>query len=140
MLDLLWKLGFYEIWNDKIFWICELDFDKNECENECIIIRKWLDSEKTVDLWEFEHFYWLFGGGMVILLEVEIGILVVKWGDYRKVFRKIFGDFLWIFYSVMGKWNKMCVEIALARFQNKNILKKCKISPIKKTLKKCHIL
>ena len=26
-------------------------FDKNECENECIIIRKWLDSEETVDLW-----------------------------------------------------------------------------------------
>ena len=29
---------------------------KNEYENECIIIRKWLDSEKTVDLlevWEF---------------------------------------------------------------------------------------
>ena len=115
-------------------------FDKNGYENECIIIRKWLDSEKTVDLWGV----W----GLLLVVLWWNGGFVGSWNEYfgskmgrlPKSFPKDFRWFFWIFYSVMGKWNKMCVEIALARFQNKNILKKCKISPIKKALKKCHIL
>lgn len=56
MWNLLGKLGFHEIENGMILKIEMIEFDKNMYENECIIIRKWLDSEKTVDLlevWEF---------------------------------------------------------------------------------------
>ena len=46
-----WKTGFSwdKEWYD--FKIIDAWFDKNGYKNECIIIRKWLDSEKTVDLW-----------------------------------------------------------------------------------------
>lgn len=57
MWDLLEKLGFHEIENSMILKFEMAGFDKNECGNECIIIRKWLDSEKTVDLWEVWEFF-----------------------------------------------------------------------------------
>ena len=46
-----WKTEFSwdREWHD--FKIRDAGFDKNGYENEYIIIRKWLDSEKTVDLW-----------------------------------------------------------------------------------------
>ena len=115
-------------------------FDKNECENECIIIRKWLDSEETVNLcgvWGLLLAVWWWNGDFVGSWNGYLGSKIRR---LPKSFPKDFEWFLWLFYSVMWKWNKMCVEIALARFQNKNILKKCKISPIKKTMKKRHIL
>ena len=43
-----------------------------------------------------EGYFWLDG----------VWIFAVKWEDYRKVYRKIFGDFyvIWYFFiSVMGK-------------------------------------
>lgn len=46
------KLGFIRWRMVGIFKVEWVGFSKNECENECIIIRKWLDSEKVVDLWE----------------------------------------------------------------------------------------
>ena len=53
----LGKLGFHEIENGMILKFEMAGFDKNGYENECIIIRKWLDSEKTVDLWEVWEFF-----------------------------------------------------------------------------------
>ena len=52
-----WKTGFSwdKEWYD--FKIRDAGFDKNGYENECIIIRKWLDSEKTVVLWEVWEFF-----------------------------------------------------------------------------------
>ena len=57
MWNLLGKLGFYVIENGMILKFEVAGFDKNRYENECIIIRKWLDSEKPVDLWEVWEFF-----------------------------------------------------------------------------------
>ena len=45
-------------------------FGKNGYENECIIIRKWLDSEKTVDLWEVWEFFDVVLGFVGVILWV----------------------------------------------------------------------
>ena len=103
MLDLLWKTGFYEIWNGKIFLVCELDFDKNECENECIIIRKWLDSEKTVDLWGVWGLLlvvWWWNGGFVGSWNEYFGS---KMGRLPKSFPKDFGWFFMDFLFGNGE-------------------------------------
>ena len=86
---------------------------------------------------------WFVGDLMVLMIRFwgnesdfmgeGVWIFVVKWGDYRKDYRKIFGWFLCdlvFFISVMGKWNRMCVEMPLAKFSENSDNKKCKISPI----------
>lgn len=108
-------------------------FDKNGYENECIIIRKWLDSEETVDLWEVWEFF-----------DVVLGLLGLFYGwlsmnFYRKMgklpkslpkdFEWILSDFDIFFISVMGKWDRLCVEMPLVKFSEFSDNKKCKIPP-----------
>lgn len=107
-------------------------FYKNEYGNECIIIRKWLDSEKTVDLWDIWEFLMWFLVCEGYFMSNWIWIFGVKWGNYRKVYRKIFSDFcviLIFFISVIGKWDRLCVEMPLAKFSEFSDNKKCKIPP-----------
>ena len=125
-----WKTGFSwdKEWYD--FKIRDAGFDKNGYENECIIIRKWLDSEKTVDLWEVWEFLMWFWGWWGVFYGDGVWIFAVKCGNYRKVYRKIFSDFcvvLIFFISVMGKWNRLCLEMPLAKFSEFSDNRKCKI-------------
>ena len=61
-------------------WVLRFDrvvIGKNEYENECIIIRKLLDSEKTVDLCEVREFFDVVLGFVgVILCVIEYEFLL----------------------------------------------------------------
>ena len=73
-----------------------------------------------------------FGVGEGYFMGNWVWIFAVKWGNYRKVYRKIFSDFcvVWCFFiSVMGKWDKLCVEMPLAKFSEFSDNKICKIPP-----------
>lgn len=69
-----WKMSFAIYGNDRISKSKVAGFDKNEYGNECIIIRKWLDSEKTVDLWDVWEFFDVVLGlvrGILWVIEYE---------------------------------------------------------------------
>ena len=81
---------------------------------------------------KFESFLMWFWGCCGYFIGDGVWIFALKWGNYRKVYRKILSEF-WVilifFISVMGKWDRLCVEMPLAKFSELSDSKKCKIPP-----------